>query len=67
MQLTRDKRIVLVMAGGSEDGFHLLRTYLGGLAIQGEAWKSAIVTGPELVDSHKHEIRGLTVFVNTSM
>jgi predicted glycosyltransferase len=52
-------RMVLVTVGGGEDGFVLLRSYLQGLPVQHDRWQTVIVTGPELVDSHKREIRRL--------
>jgi predicted glycosyltransferase len=54
-------RMILVTAGGGEDGFSLIRTYLEGLAAHccDPSLKTAIVTGPELAELHKHEVRRL--------
>jgi predicted glycosyltransferase len=51
--------MVLVTAGGGEDGYSLIRNYLDGLvARRNDAfWKTVIVTGPELAESHKREVR----------
>jgi len=48
-----------VTAGGGEDGHNLIRTYLEGLAAghSGSSWKTLIVTGPELAESHRREAR----------
>ena len=54
-------RMILVTAGGGEDGFSLIRTYLDGLADHcgDPSLKTVIVTGPELAELHKHEVRRL--------
>src|SRR6266853_4602707 len=54
-------RMILVTAGGGEDGFGLIRTYLEGLAAHcgDPSLKTVIVTGPELAELHKHEVRRL--------
>jgi predicted glycosyltransferase len=59
LRLSERDRMVLVTVGGGEDGFVLLRSYLEGVAAHQDEWKTVIVTGPELVDSHKREIRRL--------
>lgn len=59
LRLSARDRMVLVTAGGGEDGFVLLRNYLEGVAAHQDRWKTVIVTGPELIESHKHEVRGL--------
>ena len=59
LRISERDRMVLVTVGGGEDGFVLLRSYLQGLAARHDRWKTVIVTGPELVDSHKREIRRL--------
>jgi predicted glycosyltransferase len=59
LRISERGRMVLVTVGGGEDGFALLRSYLQGLAANHGRWRTVIVTGPELVDSHKREIRRL--------
>jgi predicted glycosyltransferase len=59
LSLSERDRMVLVTAGGGEDGFALLRSYLEGVAPHQDRWKTVIVTGPELIESHKHEVRRL--------
>ena len=59
LRLSERGRMVLVTVGGGEDGFVLLRSYLEGVAAHHDRWKTVIVTGPELVDPHKREIRRL--------
>jgi predicted glycosyltransferase len=53
--------LILVTAGGGEDGYSLMRTYLEGLAAHagGASLKTVVVTGPELAEAHKHDIRRL--------
>ena len=53
--------MILVTAGGGEDGFGLIRTYLEGLAghFEDPSLKTVIVTGPELAELHQHQVRRL--------
>ena len=53
--------MILVTAGGGEDGYSLIRTYLEGLAAgAGEVdLKTLIVTGPELAESYRREVKRL--------
>jgi len=53
--------MILVTAGGGEDGFSLIRTYLEGRVAHcsDPSLKTVIVTGPELAELHKHEVRRL--------
>ena len=54
-------RLILVTPGGGEDGYNLIRTYLKGLASQhaDASLKTMIVTGPELAEPYKNEVRQL--------
>lgn len=53
-----DERLVLVTAGGGEDGYQLMSAYLDGLAqVERPEWRSVIVTGPELPGRQAEEIR----------
>ena len=54
-------RMILVTAGGGEDGYSLMRTYLEGLSTHcpEASCKSVIVTGPELAEPLKREIQQL--------
>lgn len=49
---------VLVTAGGGEDGFELLKTYLTGISINNDSGgvTSIIVTGPEMSMQNRNEI-----------
>ena len=49
------KKFVLVTVGGGEDGYHLLATYLAGLAVQpvAEPFDSVLVCGPEMPGSQQ--------------
>ncbi|MEO1134910.1 MAG: glycosyltransferase, partial [Cyanobacteria bacterium J06639_1] len=51
-------RFVLVTAGGGEDGFELMRTYLAGLggARQPERVKTLMVTGPDMPEAQRQEL-----------
>ncbi len=52
---------VLVTAGGGEDGFELLKTYLAGLeSVKGFRINSTIVTGPEMSVSNRNKIYQLS-------
>jgi predicted glycosyltransferase len=59
--ISESDRMILVTAGGGEDGFSLIGTYLEGLAghCGDPSLKTVIVTGPELAELHKHEVRRL--------
>ena len=59
--IARSDRMTLVTAGGGEDGFSLISTYLEGLAghCGDPSLKTVIVTGPELAELHKHQVRRL--------
>jgi predicted glycosyltransferase len=59
LEILKTDRMILVTAGGGEDGFGLLCSYLKGLRTSRASVKSVIVTGPELADAHKHEIKRL--------
>jgi len=52
------KKLVLVTVGGGEDGYHLLATYLAGLAAQPalEPFDSVLVCGPEMPPSQRTKI-----------
>jgi predicted glycosyltransferase len=56
-----DERMVLLTAGGGEDGYHLLTTYLQALALnnQAVAFKTLLVCGPEMADSQRRQILSL--------
>jgi predicted glycosyltransferase len=72
-----DEPLVLVTAGGGEDGYHLLSTYLQGLhGLSGDARiKTLLVCGPEMSELHRRRIHesanlpGLTIhdFTNDMM
>jgi predicted glycosyltransferase len=52
--------LVLVTAGGGEDGYKLLHTYLESLRLApAPLWRSAVVTGPELPAGQAAQIRRL--------
>ena len=57
LRIAENDRLILVTAGGGEDGYNLIRTYLEGLAAghAGSWWQTLIVTGPELAESHRRE------------
>jgi predicted glycosyltransferase len=57
LRIAENDRLILVTTGGGEDGYNLIRTYLEGLAAghAGSSWKTLIVTGPELAESHRRE------------
>ena len=58
--IAKGERMVLVTAGGGEDGYSLIRTYLEGLSSRSrELWSSVIITGPELAEGHKREAKRL--------
>lgn len=61
MGIAGSDRMILVTAGGGEDGFSLIRTYLEGLATQciDLSLKTVIVTGPELAEFHMRQVRRL--------
>ena len=54
-------RMILVTAGGGEDGYGLMRAYIEGLSHHSadSSIKSVIVTGPELAELHTREIKHL--------
>jgi predicted glycosyltransferase len=56
-----DERLVLLTAGGGEDGYHLLATYLQGLALstQPVEFKTLLVCGPEMADAQRRQILSL--------
>lgn len=55
------ERMILVTAGGGEDGYGLMRAYLEGLShyTADSSIKSLIVTGPELSEPRTREIKQL--------
>jgi predicted glycosyltransferase len=61
LRIAESDRMILVTAGGGEDGYSLIRTYLEGLATWGGdlGLKTLVVTGPELAQSHRREARRL--------
>jgi len=61
LRIAESDRMILVTAGGGEDGYSLIRTYLEGLAAgAGEVdLKTLIVTGPELAESYRREVKRL--------
>ena len=61
LRVAESDRMILVTAGGGEDGYGLIRAYLEGAAAQrkGGRWKTVIVTGPELAQPDKQAIRRL--------
>ena len=54
-----DDRLVLVSAGGGEDGFELLSTYLSGLTLTPErkGMRSLLLCGPEMSESQRASLR----------
>ena len=54
-----DDRLVLVSAGGGEDGFELLSTYLSGLTLTPErkGMHSLLLCGPEMSESQRASLR----------
>ncbi|WP_045224360.1 glycosyltransferase family protein [Methyloterricola oryzae] len=56
-----DEQLVLVTAGGGEDGYQLLRTYLEGAAAQdlGEGVKTLMICGPEMSEGRRLQIEVL--------
>lgn len=61
LKIGKSDRMVLVTTGGGEDGYSLIRTYLLGLEASPKdtSVKSLIVTGPELAESRKAEVKRL--------
>jgi len=61
LRVSQCDRLILVTAGGGEDGYNLIRTYLKGLASQhaDASLKTVIVTGPELAEPYKNEVQQL--------
>lgn len=53
------ERLVLATAGGGEDGFALLRTYLEALTVSPETQRSVVVCGPEMGESQRAELARL--------
>ena len=56
-----DENLVLVTAGGGEDGYQLMQSYLSGLAVAPPSRKvrSLVITGPELPPSKRHMLGDL--------
>ena len=56
-----DERLVLVTAGGGEDGYQLLRCYLHGLRTQADVdnTKTLVICGPEMIESQRNHILAL--------
>ncbi len=56
-----EEKLVLVTAGGGEDGYQLLRCYLDGLNRQdlGDNTKTLMICGPELSESRRLQIEAL--------
>jgi predicted glycosyltransferase len=54
-----DEKLVLLTPGGGEDGFHLLRCYLEGLAAQptNDSIKTLVICGPEMGAEHSQHIK----------
>ncbi|WP_445371282.1 glycosyltransferase family protein [Methylomonas sp. HW2-6] len=52
------ERLVLVTAGGGEDGYQLLHSYLEGLSRQdlGDNTMTLMICGPEMSESRRHQI-----------
>jgi predicted glycosyltransferase len=50
------ERLVLATAGGGEDGFGLLRTYLEALTVSPGAQRSVVVCGPEMGEPQRAEL-----------
>jgi predicted glycosyltransferase len=61
LRIAESERMILVTTGGGEDGYGLIHAYLEGLAAcRGDVfWKTLIVTGPELAESYRREVRRL--------
>lgn len=61
LRIAESERMILVTAGGGEDGYGLIRTYLEGLAaFRGDVpLKTVVVTGPELAESYRREVKRL--------
>lgn len=57
-----DEKLILVTAGGGEDGFHLLETYALGLRLMPPGYdaKSVIVCGPEMPESQRKRLEHIT-------
>lgn len=62
-----DERLVLLTTGGGEDGYHLLATYLQGLALNthAAAFKTLLVCGPEMAESQRRQIFALAANLPT--
>ena len=56
-----DERLVLITAGGGEDGYQLLRCYLHGLRTQQnfDNTKTLVICGPEMIESQRNHILSL--------
>lgn len=57
------ENVVLVTAGGGEDGYHLIRNYLLGMqsVAPGQCPASVVITGPELSAARQSDIRGMAM------
>lgn len=56
-----DANLILVTAGGGEDGYQLLHSYLEGLSRQdlGDNAKTLMICGPEMAESRRHQLEVL--------
>jgi predicted glycosyltransferase len=59
LNVSDEENLVLVTAGGGEDGYHLMQAYLSGLAAapRSDPIRSLVITGPELPPSKRHMLR----------
>lgn len=57
-----DEKLILVTAGGGEDGFHLLETYALGLRLMPPGYnvKSVIICGPEMPEPQRKKLEHIT-------
>jgi predicted glycosyltransferase len=57
--LQSGEKLVLITAGGGEDGYHLLESYLLGLLKNSpkERWQSLVITGPEMSAKAREKLR----------
>ncbi len=58
LEIQEGQRLILVTAGGGEDGYGLIRNYVSGIALDPDpCLRTLVVTGPELAVERRREIK----------